>query len=99
MLHEQDNFVTVKKKVRDKYQIHLEEEVALTYQWPERMLDLQWKQTPPIDVVDDREVELFLAICMDIDDLPLCLTVGNDVVERYRLENESDSGEETDSTN
>ncbi|KAL1205551.1 hypothetical protein V5N11_003728 [Cardamine amara subsp. amara] len=99
MLHEQDNFVTVEKKVRDKYQIRLEEEVVLTYQWPEWMLDHQWKQTPPIDVVDDREIELFLALRMDIDDLLLCVTVGNDVVERYHLENEFDSGKETDSTN
>lgn len=53
------------------------------------MLVPQWKQTPPIDVGDDQEVELFLALRMDIDELPLCVTVGNDLVELYHFQRRS----------
>ena len=39
--------------------------------------------TPPVDILDDKDVELFMAVRMDFANLTLCVTYGNVDVARY----------------
>ncbi|KAG5406969.1 hypothetical protein IGI04_013088 [Brassica rapa subsp. trilocularis] len=83
VLKENETYEELVAMVRGKYQIHHTEPVALTYDFPEWMKVPGDYTTPPVDILDDKDVELFMAVRMDFANLMLCVTYGNVDVARY----------------
>ncbi|CAN6931194.1 unnamed protein product [Brassica oleracea] len=80
---ENESYEELVAMVRGKYPIHHTEPVALTYDFPEWMKVPEDYTTPPVDILDDKDVELFMAVRMDFANLTLCVTYGNVDMARY----------------
>ena len=83
MVHENQTYATLMGLVRTSYSVGVQTAVALTYEFPEWMKVPGDSATPPSDVREDGDVELFMSIRLEIPDLRLLVTIGNDVVARY----------------
>ncbi|RID75395.1 hypothetical protein BRARA_B02442 [Brassica rapa] len=83
VLKENETYEELVAMVRGEYPIHHTEPVALTYDFPEWMKVPGDYTTPPVDILDDKDVELFMAVRMDFANLTLCVTYENVDVVRY----------------
>ncbi|CAF1725473.1 unnamed protein product [Brassica napus] len=84
--------------VRGKYRVLPSEPVALTYDFPEWMKVPGDYTTPPVDILEDKDVELFMAVRMDYVNLTLCLAFGNVEVGRYHTMRREEFGVTEDGT-
>lgn len=82
-VHENQTYASLMDLVRTRYSVGLATAVTLTYEFPEWMKAPGDISTPPVDVKDDGDVELFMSIRIDIPSTRLMVTIGNDVVARY----------------
>ncbi|KAG7564152.1 Zinc finger PMZ-type [Arabidopsis suecica] len=55
--------------VKEKLALHPEDDIELTYQWPQWMMGPDWKRANPIDILDDEDMTLFMAIRADLDEV------------------------------
>lgn len=83
VLKENETYDSVLEMVRGKYRVLPSEPVALTYDFPTWMKVPGDNTTPPVDILEDGDVELFMAVRMDFADLHLCVAFGHQNVERY----------------
>lgn len=51
---------------------------------------LYGKRTPPIYINDNGDVELFMVVLVDCNELTICVTVGGYEVERYQFQRRVD---------
>ncbi|KAG7579067.1 Zinc finger PMZ-type [Arabidopsis thaliana x Arabidopsis arenosa] len=70
-LREQDGFAKVVMAVKEKLALRPEDDIELTYQWPQWMMGPDWKCANPIDILDDEDMTLFMAIRADLDEVHL----------------------------
>ena len=98
VLKENETYEELVTMVRGKYPIHHSEPVALTYDFPEWMKVPGDYTTPLVDRVEDKDVELFMAVKMDFANLTLCVTYGNVDVGRYSAMRRKDFGLTEDGT-
>ncbi|CAE6157678.1 unnamed protein product [Arabidopsis arenosa] len=70
-LREQDGFAKVVMAVKEKLALRPEDDIELTYQWPQWMMGPDWKRANPIDILDDEDMTLFMAIRADLDEVHL----------------------------
>lgn len=83
MVHENQTYASLLDLVRTRYSVGVHTAVALTYEFPEWMKVPGDGSTPPGDVREDGDVDLFMSIRLELPDLRLMVTIGNDVVARY----------------
>ena len=83
MVHESQTYASLMDLVRTRYSVGAQTAVALTYEFPEWMRVSGDIATPPGDVKEDGYVDLFMGIRLEIPDLRLLVTIGNNVVARY----------------
>lgn len=83
MVHENQTYASLLDLVRTRYSVGVHTAVALTYEFPEWMKVPGDGSTPPGDVREDGDVDLFMSIRLELPDLWLMVTIGNDVVARY----------------
>ena len=71
-LREQNGFAKVViMAVKEKLALGYEDNIELTYQWPLWMMGPDWKRANPIDILDDDDMTLFMAIRADLDEVHL----------------------------
>jgi len=70
-LREQDGFAKVVIAVKEKLALGAEDDIELTYQWPQWMMGPDWRRANPIDILDDEDMTLFMAIRADLDEVHL----------------------------
>ncbi|CAE5959303.1 unnamed protein product [Arabidopsis arenosa] len=70
-LREQDGFAKVVMAVKEKLMLRPEDDIELTYQWPQWMMGPDWRRANPIDILDDEDMTLFMAIRADLDEVHL----------------------------
>lgn len=83
MVHENQTYASLMDLVRTRYSVGTDTAVCLTFEFPEWMripADVAW---PPVDVRGDGDVDLFMSMRLEIQDLKLMVTIGNNVVARY----------------
>ncbi|KAH0928876.1 hypothetical protein HID58_014603 [Brassica napus] len=83
MVHESQTYATLMDLVRTRYSVGVQTANLLTYEFPDWMKVPGGSATPPGDVREDGDVELFMSIWLEILELRLLVTIGNDVVARY----------------
>ena len=83
MVHESQTYATLMDLVRTRYSVGVQTAVLLNYEFPDWMKVPGGSATPPGDVREDGDVELFMSIRLEIPELRLLVTIGNDVVARY----------------
>ncbi|KAG2330349.1 hypothetical protein Bca52824_001529 [Brassica carinata] len=83
VLRENETYEALVETVRGKYGILPTEPVALTYDFPEWMKVPGDYTIPPVDILEDKDVELFMAVRMDCVSLTMCVAFGNEEVGRY----------------
>ncbi|CAE6074138.1 unnamed protein product [Arabidopsis arenosa] len=74
-LREQDGFAKVVMAVKEKLALRPEDDIELTYQWPQWMMGPDWKRANPIDILDDEDMTLFMAIRADLDEVHLRMRI------------------------
>ncbi|CAH8354476.1 unnamed protein product [Eruca vesicaria subsp. sativa] len=85
VLRENETYNDLVEMVRGKYHVLPSEVVALTYDFPD------WRKipgdytTPPVDILEDGDVELFMAVRMDFVNLAICVAYGNEDVDCYKI--------------
>jgi len=70
-LRERDGFAKVVMAVKDRLGLSSDDDIELTYQWPQWMIRPDWKRANPIDILDDEDITLFMAIRADLDEVHL----------------------------
>ncbi|CAN6816107.1 unnamed protein product, partial [Brassica oleracea] len=83
MVHENQTYASLMDLVRTRYSVGTDTAVCLTFEFPEWMripADVAW---PPVDVRGDGDVDLFMSMRLEIQDLKLMVTIGNNVVACY----------------
>ncbi|KAJ0255795.1 hypothetical protein HA466_0088470 [Hirschfeldia incana] len=90
MVHENQTYASVMDLVRTRYSVGLETAVTLTYEFPEWMKAPGELSSPPVDVKEDGDVELFMSIKIELPGTKLMVTIGNDVVARYLFQRRED---------
>ena len=98
VLRENETYGDMVAMVRGKYRVLPSAHVALTYDFPEWMKVPGDYTTPLVDRVEDKDVELFMAVKMDFANLTLCVTYGNVDVGRYSAMRRKDFGLTEDGT-
>lgn len=83
MVHENQTYASLMDLVRTRYSVATETAVGLTFEFPEWMKIPGDVSNPPVDVKDDGDVDLFMSMRLEIQDLRLLVTIGNNVVARY----------------
>lgn len=102
MVHENQTYASVMDLVRTRYSVGVETAVTLTYEFPEWMKAPGDLSSPPVDVKEDGDVELFMSIRIELPATRLMVTIGNEVVARYlfqRRDNYTVIGSSRDITN
>lgn len=84
VLKENETYEELVSMVRGKYPVLPSDPVSLTYYFLEWMKVPGDYTTPPLDILEDKDVELFMAVSMDFANLTLCVSYGNAEVGRYR---------------
>ncbi|KAJ4910579.1 DBD_Tnp_Mut domain-containing protein [Raphanus sativus] len=98
VLKENETYEALVSMVKDKYCVVHSEPVALTYDFPEWMKVTGDFTTPPVDIVEDQDVELFMAVRMDFAGLTLCVVYGSQEVGHYRTIRRDEFGLTEDGT-
>ncbi|KAH0897865.1 LOW QUALITY PROTEIN: hypothetical protein HID58_047433 [Brassica napus] len=83
VVHENQTYTSLMDLVRTRYSVGLGTAVTLTYEFPDWMKAPGDISTPPVDVKEDGDVELFMPIQTDLPSTRLMVTIGNEVVARY----------------
>lgn len=92
VVRENETYESVVEMVRKKFGVLPYEPVALTYDFPQWMKAPGATTTAPVDIVEDGDVELFMAMRMDFVDLQLCVAYGEQDVGEYRIMREEEFG-------
>ncbi|WZZ53048.1 hypothetical protein YC2023_053155 [Brassica napus] len=87
MVHESQTYASLMDLVRTRYSVDAHTAVALTYEFPKWMKVSGDGSTPPGDVKEDGDVDLFMLIRLELPDLRLMVTIWNDIVARYLFQN------------
>lgn len=74
-ISEHTAFRTLTMLVKEKLGVRSIDDVELTYQWPHWMLGPDWGTAEPINIVDDEDTSLFLAIRADLEEVYLRVRV------------------------
>lgn len=74
-LRENDNYAKVVRAVKERLALREEDEIELTYQWPQWMMGPEWKRANPIDILDDEDMALFMVIRADLEEVHLRVKV------------------------
>lgn len=86
-IRENETYVSLLDIVKSKYKLEERllptEPVLLTYDYPDWMKVPGRYTTPPVEIKEDGDVELFMSVKLDYADLPLCVSFGNMMVGRY----------------
>lgn len=90
MVHENQTYASLVDLVRTRYSVGVHTAVALTYEYPEWMNVPGDGSTPPGDIKEDGDVDLFMSIRLELPELRLMVTIGNDVVARYLFQKRDD---------
>ena len=98
VLRENETYGDMVAMVRGKYRVLPSEPVALTYDFPEWMKVHGDYTTPPVDILEDKDVDLFMATRMDYVNLTLCVAFGNVEVGRYHTMRREEFGVTEDGT-
>ncbi|XP_013607536.1 PREDICTED: uncharacterized protein LOC106314149 [Brassica oleracea var. oleracea] len=98
VLRENETYGDLVAMVRGKYRVLLSEHVALTNDFPEWMKVPGDYTTPPVDILEDKDVELFMAVRMDYVNLTLCVAYGNVEVGHYHTMRREEFGLTEDGT-
>nr|AAC69383.1 Mutator-like transposase [Arabidopsis thaliana]AAM15106.1 Mutator-like transposase [Arabidopsis thaliana] len=70
-LRERDTFAKVVEAVKERLTLRPEDEVELSYQWPQWMMGPDWQRANPIHILDDEDMTLFIAIHSDLEEVQL----------------------------
>ena len=70
-LRERDTLAKVIETIKERLNLRTEDEVELSYQWPQWMMGPDWQRANPIYIVDDEDMTLFMAIRADLDEVHL----------------------------
>ncbi|KAF3502535.1 hypothetical protein F2Q69_00039997 [Brassica cretica] len=98
VLRENETYGDLVAMVRGKYRVLLSEHVALTNDFPEWMKVPGDYTTPPVDILEDKDLELFMAVRMDYVNLTLCVAYGNVEVGHYHTMRREEFGLTEDET-
>lgn len=98
VLRENETYDALMEMVRSKYRVLPSEPVALTYDFPVWMKVAGDLTSPPVDILEDGDVELFMAVRMDFVNLAMCVAFGNVGVGRYRTMRREEFGLTEDGT-
>lgn len=85
VVKENETYDALVEMVRETFRILPSEPVSLTYDFPDWMKIPGDYTTPPVDIVEDGDVELLMAVRMDFVNLAMCVAHGNEAVGRYRM--------------
>lgn len=72
---ETTDFHSLVNIVKQKYGLREIDGIELTYQWPNWMLGPDWIRAVPINIVDDEDTALFVAIRADLEEVFLHVRV------------------------
>lgn len=61
-LSEHTDFQNLVRVTKEKLGVRQNDEIELTYQWPQWMLGPDWRLAVPINTVDDDDTSLFMSI-------------------------------------
>ncbi|KAF3590215.1 hypothetical protein DY000_02023430 [Brassica cretica] len=84
VVKENETYDALVEMVRGKFRVFPSEPVLLTYDFPDLMKIPRAYTTPPVELIEDGDVELFMAVRMDFVNLALCVTYGSQGVGHYR---------------
>nr|VDD30687.1 unnamed protein product [Brassica oleracea] len=88
LLKENESYSSLVATVKEKYRLDQfllpTEHVLLTYELPDWMKETDEYTSPPLEIKDDRDVEVFMAVRVDCVWLELYVTYGDADVSRYR---------------
>ncbi|CAE6236029.1 unnamed protein product [Arabidopsis arenosa] len=70
-LREKDSYARVVEVVKDKLKLRPEDDIELSYQWPQWMMGPDWQRANPIHIHDDEDMSLFMAIRADLEEMHL----------------------------
>ncbi|KAG2321673.1 hypothetical protein Bca52824_014886 [Brassica carinata] len=73
VVKENETYEALVSMVKDKYRVSPSEPVALTFDFLEWMKVPGDFTTPPVDILEHQDVELFMAVRMDFASLTLCV--------------------------
>lgn len=71
VVKENETYESLVAMVREKYDVHPSTPVSLTYDFPDWMKVPGDSKNPPVDIFEDRDVELFMELRIDFADLRL----------------------------
>ncbi|KAG7544029.1 Zinc finger SWIM-type [Arabidopsis thaliana x Arabidopsis arenosa] len=74
-LRETDDYKKVVNAVKERLALAENDDVELSYQWPQWMMGPDWKRANPIDILDDEDMTLFMAIRADLEEVHLRVKV------------------------
>ncbi|WZZ66670.1 hypothetical protein YC2023_078040 [Brassica napus] len=98
VLRKNETYGDLVAMMRGKYRVLPSAPVALTYDFPEWMKVPGDYATPPVDILEDKDVELFMAVRMDYVNLTLCAAYRNMEVGRYHTMRREEFGLTEDGT-
>ncbi|KAF3551705.1 hypothetical protein DY000_02004764 [Brassica cretica] len=78
VVHENQTYASLMDLVRTRYSVGLETAVTLTYEFPDWMKADGDISTPPVDVKEDGDFELFMSIRIDLPSTRLMGVLGTD---------------------
>ena len=70
-LRERDSFAKIVMAGKDRLALGPDDDIELTYQWPQWMIRPDWKRANPIDILDDEDITQFMAIRAYLDEVHL----------------------------
>ncbi|KAG7636019.1 MULE transposase domain [Arabidopsis thaliana x Arabidopsis arenosa] len=70
-IRERDTFAKVFTAVKERLSHRSEDEVELSYQWPQWIMGPDWQRANPIPILDDEDMTLFMAIRSDLEEVHL----------------------------
>lgn len=86
-IRENETYASLLNIMKHKYKLEERllptEQVLLTYDFPDWMKVPGQFTTPPVEIKEDGDMELFMSVKQDYADLQLCVTFGDQVVGRY----------------
>ncbi|KAG7543587.1 hypothetical protein ISN45_Aa07g034900 [Arabidopsis thaliana x Arabidopsis arenosa] len=74
-LREMDGYEKVVSTVKERLALAENDDVELSYQWPQWMMGPDWKRANPIHILDDEDMTLFMAIQADLEEVHLRVKV------------------------
>ncbi|KAF3571764.1 hypothetical protein F2Q69_00061709 [Brassica cretica] len=98
VLKENETYEALVEMVRKKYQVFPSELLLLTYDYPDMMKIPGNYTTPPVEIIEDGDVEFFMAVRMDFVNLTMCVTYGNEDVGHHRTIRREEFGLTEDGT-